>query len=190
MSLTKSLGAVALGALLTLPLCAQTQAQSTGTNPNDNPNTSAADPSNRDRAPMTAPSGAMGNQTGSDMSSNRPARSPHHGRHRGGRMAGGSLWMDSARLATLLQDAQTNVTVSAAAWTTVVNEANTLANRIYTHAGRTKASRDLAMNLRKHVRQMRASAMARDAAGVRTHAQEAMPYATQLTDWASPKQRM
>ena len=94
------------------------------------------------------------------------------------------VWNDTTRLAGLLQDAQTNVTVSATVWTTVANEANALANRIYGSTGGNRTAHKAATELRAHVRELRKAAMAGDAAGVRTHASQAMPFATQLIEWS------
>jgi len=109
----------------------------------------------------------------------------------GGRpMSKNSLWADSTRIAALLQDAQSSATVNAAAWKTVANEANALANRIYMRTAGKKDARGLATNLRTHVRKLHEAAMAGDAAGVKMHASEALPFATKLADWSAPPQRM
>ena len=93
---------------------------------------------------------------------------------------------DATRLAALLQDvAAKEITVGEAGWRTIVNEANSLANRIYGRTSGHKAARALARDLRTHVREMRKAARAGDGAGARDHARQALPFATRLMDWAS-----
>jgi hypothetical protein len=94
---------------------------------------------------------------------------------------------DAARLSTILHDVQTSVNLSEGTWKVIVNEANTLANRIYGHTAGNKNARRLARDLRMHVREMRKAALAGDAAGAKSHAGEALPYAHQLEDWAAGK---
>ncbi|MGZ4779672.1 MAG: hypothetical protein ACXVIJ_08480 [Thermoanaerobaculia bacterium] len=96
------------------------------------------------------------------------------------------LWTDATRLAALLSDSQKNVNFDANTWHVVAVEANMLANHIYANAG-TKASRALATDLRTHVRKFRDAALNGDAAGARTHASEALPFAYQLIEWSAPK---
>lgn len=90
---------------------------------------------------------------------------------------------DVTRLQALLADAGSQIQFSEATWRTVANEANMLANRIYgrTSTWRTE-SRDAAKNLRMHVREMRAAALKGDAAGARTHAAEALPFANTIAN--------
>lgn len=88
---------------------------------------------------------------------------------------------EAARLAALLDDAQTKAMLSPAAWKAVANEANALANKIYANTG----GRADAKDLRAHVRKMHAAAMKGDADGAKTHAGEALPYAYKIIDWAS-----
>ena len=77
----------------------------------------------------------------------------------------------------------TQINFSAGTWRAVANEANMLANRIH---GRTSSwrseSRSAARDLRMHVREMRAAALKGDAAGARTHAAEALPFASTLAN--------
>jgi hypothetical protein len=115
---------------------------------------------------------------------NAPASSMRS--HRNHSSAKSAIWNDSTRIASLLHDARANVTVSAPVWKTVANEANVLANRIYARSAGTNAARRLATELRMHVRLLRKAALAGDAAGVRQHATEALPYANQLADWSAP----
>lgn len=91
---------------------------------------------------------------------------------------------DANRLAGLLHDAQTSVTVNADVWKTVANEANSLANRLYGETGGNATARAAAKNARMHVREFREAAMNGDAAGARDHAGQAMQYVTQLIDWS------
>ena len=92
------------------------------------------------------------------------------------------VWNDSTRLAAILSDVQNDrMNFSADAWKVTVNEANTLANRIYANTG----GRSQAKELRAHVRLMREAALKGDAAGARQHASEAAPFADQLSDWAA-----
>jgi phage terminase large subunit-like protein len=89
---------------------------------------------------------------------------------------------DLSRLSAILIDSQNQkVTISADAWRVTGNEANSLANRIATNAGGQKAAREL----RTHVHEMQAAALKGDADGARSHAGMALPFAHQLTDWAS-----
>ena len=92
---------------------------------------------------------------------------------------------DAARLAALLRDAQTTVTVNADVWKTVANEANSLANRLYGDTSGNATARAAAKDVRMHVREFRDAAMNGDAAGARDHASQAMQYVTQLIDWSS-----
>jgi hypothetical protein len=86
---------------------------------------------------------------------------------------------DAGRLAAILTDAQnTKVNFSSDAWRVTANEANALANRIYTRSGGRAEARDL----RTHVRQMHDAAMKGDASGARSHAGMAMPFAYKLTE--------
>lgn len=91
---------------------------------------------------------------------------------------------DATRLASILQDVQANINVSSDAWRTVVNEANSLANRIYGNTSGNATARAAARDLRMHVREMRKAALNGDAAGARQHAREALPFAYTLDDWA------
>lgn len=91
---------------------------------------------------------------------------------------------DANRLASLLNDAQTTVTVNADVWKTVANEANSLANRLYGETSGNSTARAAAKNLRTHVQEFRKAAMAGDAATARDHANQAMQYVTQLIDWS------
>jgi len=84
---------------------------------------------------------------------------------------------DLSRLGAILLDAQnTKVTISAGAWKVTGNEAAALANRIAA-SSKQKAARDL----QAHVREMRDAAVSGDAAGARSHAEQAMPFLYQLT---------
>lgn len=91
---------------------------------------------------------------------------------------------DATRLAGLLRDAQTTVTVNPDVWKTVANEANSLANRLYGDTSGNATARTAAKNARMHVREFRDAAMNGDAAGARDHASQAMQYVTQLIDWS------
>lgn len=96
------------------------------------------------------------------------------------------VYNDATRLASLLRDAQTTVTVNADVWRTVGNEANSLANRLYGETSGNSTARTAARNLRDHVRQFRTAAQSGDASGARDHANEAMQYVSQLIDWSAP----
>ena len=91
---------------------------------------------------------------------------------------------DASRLAALLRDAQTTVSVNADVWKVVANEANSLANRLYGETSGNATARAAARNTRMHVREFRKAAMNGDAAGAREHASEAMEFVTQLIDWS------
>lgn len=97
------------------------------------------------------------------------------------------VWEDSTRIASLLRDVQTTANVSAATWKTIGNEANALTNRIYGNTAGSSQARAAARDLRMHVREMRASALAGDAAGARDHASQALPFALKLVDWSMQK---
>jgi hypothetical protein len=97
------------------------------------------------------------------------------------------VYNDAARLASLLSDAQTTVTVNADVWKTVANEANSLANRLYGETGGNATARKAAKSTRDEVRQFRDAALAGDAAGARDHANTALTSVWQLIEWASPK---
>jgi len=92
---------------------------------------------------------------------------------------------DAARLAALLRDVQGNIPYSDATWKAIANEANTLANRVYAGTVGNKAAHAAARDLRTHVREMRSAAMKGDAAGARSHAGMALPFAYTVIDWAA-----
>ena len=92
---------------------------------------------------------------------------------------------DATRLAALLSDAQTTITVNADVWKTVANEANSLANRLYGDTSGNATARAAAKNARTHVRGFRDAALNGDAAGARDHASQAMQFVTQLIDWST-----
>jgi hypothetical protein len=92
---------------------------------------------------------------------------------------------DATRLAALLSDAQTTITVNADVWKTVANEANSLANRLYGDTSGNATARAAAKNARMHVREFRDAALNGDAAGARDHASQAMQFVTQLIDWST-----
>jgi hypothetical protein len=123
--------------------------------------------------------GAMGGMTAGAGMHHKSTRS-HSGSNKG------SVWNDATRLEALLTDAQTNVNVDGNSWKRVGNEANALADRIYAHASGNPTARSAAGDLRTHVRELRGAAMKGDAAGVRTHAGLALPYAYKLVDWSTP----
>ena len=90
-----------------------------------------------------------------------------------------SVSADAGRLATILTDAQdTKVNFSSDAWRVTANEANALANRIYSQSGGRAEARDL----RTHVRQMHDAALKGDADGARSHAGMALPFAYKLIE--------
>jgi len=97
------------------------------------------------------------------------------------------VWNDATRLAALLNDAQTNANLSANTWKVIANEANALANRIYGNTAGNSQARSAAKDLRMHVREMRAAALAGDAAGAKSHASQALPFAYTLIDWSMQK---
>ena len=92
---------------------------------------------------------------------------------------------DATRLASLLRDAQTTVTVNADVWKTVGNEANSLANRLYGETSGNATARSAARKLRDSVREFRTATQSGDASTARDRANDAMQYVTQLIDWAS-----
>lgn len=80
---------------------------------------------------------------------------------------------DLTRLQAILLDAQNDkVTISSDVWRISSNEAVTLANRI--------KGGSAAQSLRMHVKEMRSAALKGDAAGARSHAAQALPFANQL----------
>ena len=80
---------------------------------------------------------------------------------------------DLSRLQAILLDAQNDkVTIPAAVWKVTGNEAVALANRI--------SGGNAARDLKTHVREMRDAALKGDAAGARSHAGMALPFANQL----------
>ena len=171
MSLSKSVCRIlALGSLTIGPLLAQTTAtaptQTVGTNPNA---------SNPTATSTTTPAGTA-------------APKAHHAKH----SAGGSkkaVLADATRLGTLLEDVQTNASVPAATWMSVSHEAEVLANRIYSNAGGHQKAHAAAKDLRMHVREMRSAATKGDGAGAKSHASQALPFANQLADWATPEKK-
>lgn len=95
------------------------------------------------------------------------------------------VYNDATRLAGLLSDAQTTVTVNPDVWKTIGNEANSLANRLYGATSGNATARAAARDARMHVREFRKAAMDGDAAGARDHANQAMQFVTKLIDWSS-----
>lgn len=154
-----------------------------GTNPNP-PATQTAPGNMMNSGSSGGDTGKMGGKMGAGSMSG--GKSMHHRMrsHSGG--AKGSVWNDTTRLEALLTDAQTNVSVNGDTWKKVANEANSLANRVYMHASGNATARSAARDLRTHVRELHKAAMAGDAAGVRTHASMALPYAHKLVDWSTP----
>ena len=96
------------------------------------------------------------------------------------------VYNDATRLAALLNDAQTTISVSSDVWRVVANEANSLANRIYGSTAGSSTARAAARNAREHVRMFREAALKGDAAGARSHATEAMTFVAKLIDWSAP----
>ncbi len=158
-----------------------------GTNPNP-PATQTAPGNMMNSGSSGGDSGKMGGKMGGNMAAGSMSggKSMHHRMrsHSGG--AKGRVWNDTTRLEALLTDAQTNVSVNGDTWKKVANEANSLANRVYMHASGNATARSAARDLRTHVRELHKAAMAGDAAGVRTHASMALPYAHKLVDWSTP----
>lgn len=105
----------------------------------------------------------------------------HHARHTA---APGRLVDDSTRLAAILDDSTTKISVSGAVLKTTANEANTLVNRVYASA-RTASEKKAAGEARTHVREMRSAAMKGDDAGAKSHAGMALPYVYQVIDAAT-----
>ena len=136
--------------------------------------TSNAPVSGRDKGNMEHREGSAKNDTVTTGAAAKEKAKAHNQR----------VWEDVTRLAGLLRDVQTEVSVSAAAWRTIANEANVLANRIYARATPQQA-RAAATELRMHVREMRTAAMRGDAANARRHAAEALPAAYRLIDWVA-----
>jgi hypothetical protein len=114
------------------------------------------------------------------------AQTGPHGAHAmsDAKPAHAAVYNDATRLAALLRDAQTTVSLSAASWRTIANEANALANRIYGRTAGNRTARAAARDLRTHVREMRTAALKGDAAAARDHANQALPFAYTLIDWA------
>lgn len=96
------------------------------------------------------------------------------------------VYNDTTRLAALLRDAQSNINYSDAVWKAISNEANSLANRVYAGTLGNNTAHAASKDLRSHVREMREAANKGDAAGARSHAGMALPYAYTIIDWAWP----
>jgi predicted metalloendopeptidase len=92
----------------------------------------------------------------------------------------------STRLASLLQDAQSNAMLTPATWKAVANEANALANKLYAASVINAKARKLAGDARAHVRELHKAAMKGDADGAKAHAGMALPFVYQLIDWSAP----
>jgi hypothetical protein len=176
MSISKSVRwIVALGAFTVVPLLAQSTAtaptQTVGTNP------AASNP--------TATTTSKTTTTATTTTTKTTTHKTHHAKHPAG-SSKASVLSDATRLGAVLQDVQTNATVPAATWKSVGNEADVLANRIYSHTAGDAKAHKIAKDLRMHVREMQSAAKGGDAAGAKTHASQALPYANQLADWATP----
>ena len=91
------------------------------------------------------------------------------------------VWRDVTRLQAILIDAQSNVDFSASVWTVVANEANALANRVYSSTrGWRSESAQAANDLRMHVRELHSAATRGDESGAKRHAAEGLPFANTL----------
>jgi len=175
-----------------LPLLAQTGSkpatpaiQTVGTNPNPPGGHMDHKPAvgNHVKSTTTATTAATTTATTTTTTTATKKKTTH-------RMSGSAktrIYNDSTRLASLLQDVQSNANVSEAMWKTVANEANALANRIYGYTSGNATARAAARDLRTHVREMRTAALAGDAPGARSHAGQALPFAYTLIDWSAPK---
>ena len=95
------------------------------------------------------------------------------------------VYNDATRLAALLRDAQTTITVNPDVWKTVANEANSLANRLYGATSGNATARKAAKTVRDEVRQFRDAAMSGDTAAARDHASTALTSVWELIDWSS-----
>jgi hypothetical protein len=94
---------------------------------------------------------------------------------------------DVHRLESLLAGVKTSAKLSDKSWKTVSNEADTLANRIYTNAQSAKVEKRAlrtAENLRNQVRQMKKEAHQGDYKRTRRHAGRALALAVRLDEWA------
>src|SRR6476659_8759204 len=95
---------------------------------------------------------------------------------------------DVQRLESILANVKTSAKLSDKSWKSAANEANELANRIYTNvksATTEKSAVRAAEQLRTHVQNMKKEAEQRDYRSTRRHAERALSVAAQLDEWAS-----
>jgi predicted RNase H-like nuclease (RuvC/YqgF family) len=95
---------------------------------------------------------------------------------------------DVQRLESLLANLKTSAKLSDKSWKSFANEADMLANRIYTNvksATTEKNALNAAKQLRTHVQNMKKEAEKRDYRSTRRHAERALSVAAQLDEWAS-----
>ncbi len=113
-------------------------------------------------------------------------KSEHAGEHKGKiERRASRINNDVNRLESILATAQNApVTLSKPSLKRVANEANMLANRILANVRTTMRGRSDAVSaatqLRMHVREMHKAAAKGNAAGVRLHAREALPFALRI----------
>ena len=95
---------------------------------------------------------------------------------------------DVHRLESILANVKTSAKLSDKSWKSFANEADVLANRIYTHVKSATTEKNpihAAEQLRTHVQNMKKEAAKRDYRSTRRHAERALSVAAQLDEWAS-----
>jgi hypothetical protein len=95
---------------------------------------------------------------------------------------------DVQRLESILANLKTSAKLSDKSWKSFANEADVLANRIYTHVKSATTEKNpihAAEQLRTHVQNMKKEAARRDYRSTRRHAERALSVAAQLDEWAS-----
>jgi len=95
---------------------------------------------------------------------------------------------DVHKLESLLANVKTSAKLSKKSWTSAANEADQIANRIYTNVKSTTSEKNALSNaeeLRTHVKNMKNEAIKGDYKQSKRHADRALTVAARLDEWSS-----
>ena len=95
---------------------------------------------------------------------------------------------DVQKLESLLANVKTNAKLSAKSWKSAANEADSLANRIYSRVKSSTTEKNALSNaeqLRTHVQNMKKEAIKGDYRESKRHADRALSVAARLDEWSS-----
>ena len=167
-----------LAAVLVLPLIAQTPATTTTANQTMGTNPAASKSTKTEKKVTKVEKTETKTET-------KVAKTEHKKTTKHHATSGGHAYDYATRLASLLADTQDKAALSGAAWKSIANEANALANKLY--ASTSGKWRTDAKEARTHVRLMHEAAMKGDADGAKSHAGMALPYVYKIIDATGPK---